>query len=160
MKVYFATDHAGFALKNELLAYVRDELTYDVEDCGTTVFDADDDYPDYIKIAAGKISKEPHVSKAIIIGASGQGEAIVANRYAGVRAVVYYGEPTVAQTDATGNTLSIITGSRNHNDANILSLGARFISVDEAKRAVKTWLTTDFSGEPRHIRRIKKIDGA
>ncbi len=144
--VYFATDHAGFVLKNSLLAYVRDELGYTVVDCGAIVEDSADDYPDYISIAAGKIAKSPN-DKAVILGGSGQGEAMVANRYPGVRAVVYYGGPS-----------EIITLSREHNDANVLSLGARFMNEEEAKDAVRTWLEGSFCADQRHIRRIKKID--
>jgi ribose 5-phosphate isomerase B len=144
--VYFATDHAGLLLKNSLLAHVRDELGYEVVDCGATVEDAADDYPDYISIAARKIAKSP-TDKAIILGGSGQGEAMVANRYAGVRATVYYGgEP------------EILSLSREHNDANVLSLGARFVNEEDAKNAVQSWLEGSFSGDERHARRIKKID--
>jgi len=145
-KVYFATDHAGFELKNELIAYVRGELSFEVHDCGAVTYDAQDDYPDTIAVAAKYISDNPK-DKAIILGGSGQGEAIVANRFSGVRAVVYY-----------GSTPEILTLSREHNDANVLSLGARFLDVAVAKEAVKLWLEHDFSEEERHIRRIKKIE--
>lgn len=146
MKIYFATDHAGFELKNVLVEYVK-SLGFDVEDCGAESFDKEDDYPDFIKLAAKAVSLDPVNSKAIVLGGSGQGEAIVSNRFPGVRAVVYYG----------GNQ-DIIKLSRQHNDANILSLGARFLTPDEAKEAVKLWLETPFSGEERHTRRIDKID--
>ncbi|MFT7507099.1 MAG: ribose 5-phosphate isomerase B [Acidimicrobiales bacterium] len=144
--VYFATDHAGFELKNVLLAFVRDELHYDVVDCGPMAFDTQDDYPDFISIAAKSVSKTP-TSRAIILGGSGQGEAMVANRFPHVRATAYY-----------GGSDEILTLSREHNDANILSLGARFLTETEAKEAVTQWLEGTFSGDNRHVRRIKKIE--
>jgi ribose 5-phosphate isomerase B len=150
MKVYFAADHAGFELKNELLNLVRGEMNLDVEDCGALSFDEADDYPAIIAAAAQKLSIDAAAgkdSRAIIIGGSGAGEAIVANRFAHVRAAVYY-----------GSQIDIVKLSRQHNDANALSLGARFISSDEAKEAVRVWLSTSFSNEERHVRRIQEID--
>jgi ribose 5-phosphate isomerase B len=147
MTIYFATDHAGFALKEVLLAYVRDELGYAVEDCGAYAHDPEDDYPDFIQKAAQKVGERASDARAIILGGSGQGEAMVANRVSGVRATVYY-----------GGAPEIITLSREHNDANVLSLGARFVSEDEAKDVVAQWLSLPFSGGERHVRRIHKID--
>ena len=160
MKVYFAADHAGFNLKNELLVYVRDDLQFDVEDCGAATFDKDDDYPAIIARAAKKLSEAAGAgreSRAVVIGASGQGEAIVANRFKGVRCALYYGA-TGEQVDAGGKTLDMIASTREHNDANALSLGARFLSQAEAKAVLKKWLEISFSGEERHTRRIKQID--
>jgi ribose 5-phosphate isomerase B len=157
MKVYFATDHAGFILKNALLAFVRDELGYAVEDCGAYEENAEDDYPDFIRKAAQAVSSDPHNSRAIILGGSGQGEAMCANRFPHVRATVYYGAPTKSQIDADGAELDMIASARVHNDSNILSLGARFVSEDDAKEVVQKWLTTDFSGEERHMRRLTKL---
>jgi ribose 5-phosphate isomerase B len=160
MKVYFAADHAGFELKNVLLAYVRDELGYEVEDCGAHEYDAADDYPGIIANAARKLAADAlrgSDSKAVILGGSGQGEAIAANRFRGVRAVVYYGGVTT-QTDAVGKTFNMIVSTREHNDANALSLGARFLTAQEAKSAVREWLQTPFSGDARHSRRIASID--
>jgi ribose 5-phosphate isomerase B len=145
MKVYFATDHAGLELKNSLVEYVKG-LGYEVHDMGTSNFDAEDDYPDFISLAAREVSNDP-ASRGIVLGGSGQGEAIVANRFPNVRAVVFYG----------GN-FEIIKLSREHNDANVLSLGARFLSEEEAKATVKMWLETPFSGDERHVRRIAKIE--
>ncbi len=147
MKIIFATDHAGFELKEKLIAFVRDELGYDVEDCGAYSFDEQDDYPAFVQKATRLVGASPDEARGIILGGSGQGEAMVANRFVGVRAAVYYG----------GNT-DIISLSREHNDANVLSLGARFISDDEAKAAVRLWLSTPFSNEVRHARRIANID--
>lgn len=147
MKIYFAADHAGYELKNILIEYVRSELGYEVEDCGAFMYDVEDDYPLIIARAASKVSVSESDSRAIILGGSGQGEAIAANRFRGVRAAVYYG----------GNP-EIITLSREHNDANILSLGARFIDGTEAKHVVSLWLQTKFSKEKRHVRRIKSLD--
>lgn len=146
MKVYFATDHAGFELKESLVAFVRDELGHEVEDLGAHKLDEADDYPDYILLAAREISKEPTL-RAIILGGSGQGEAMVANRLPGVRAVVWY-----------GGTHEILRLSRQHNDANVLSIGARFVDEESAREGVRKWLSTKFSEEERHVRRIEKID--
>ncbi len=158
MTIYFATDHAGFALKEKLVPFVRDVLGYEVVDCGAYEFNVHDDYPTFIKKAARAVSQNPEETRAIILGASGQGEAMVANKFPHVRATVFYGEPTSKQIDADGNELDIITSSREHNDANVLSLGARFISEDEAKEVVKLWLSTPFSNDERHVRRITQID--
>ena len=145
MKLYFASDHAGFELKQFLLNFV---ITQGFEgiDAGPFVYDENDDYPDTISKAAELISKNPE-DRAVVIGFSGQGEAIVCNRYPNVRAVVY-----------DGGSEEIINLSRAHNDANILSLGVKFINNDTIAETVRQWLLTPFSNEERHIRRIKKIE--
>jgi ribose 5-phosphate isomerase B len=160
MKVYVASDHAGFETKNTLVEYVRG-LGYEAEDCGAHTFDKDDDYPAIIAEAARKLSADAAVgieSRAIVAGGSGQGEAIVANRFPGVRCVLYYGDPGATQIDMSGKSLDILASTREHNDANALSLGLRFLSLDEAKAVVARWLATPFSGEERHARRIAQID--
>jgi ribose 5-phosphate isomerase B len=146
MKIYFAADHAGFEMKNELIKFVA-ELGYETEDCGAYELNPRDDYPEFIKKAAEKVSENPLNNKAIILGGSGEGENMVADKFPNVRSAEYYG----------GN-LEIVKLSREHNDANVLSLAARFLSLDEAKEAVKLWLTTEFSGDERHIRRIEQMD--
>ncbi len=156
--IHIGADHAGFDMKEELREYLQ-SLGYEVVDHGAFEFDEDDDYPDFIQPVADAVSRDVEkLSKGIVIGGSGQAEAIVANRFANVRAVVYYGDPGRSQTDAKGSELDIVTSTRSHNDANVLSLGARFISNEEAKEVVETWLETAFSGESRHVRRINKID--
>jgi len=146
MKIYFASDHAGFEMKEKLKEYLKNE-GYDVEGFGDFVYDENDDYPDFISKAALAVAGDVG-SKGIILGGSGQGEAIVANKIKGIRAAVYYGGPE-----------DIVKLSREHNDANILSLGARFLSQEEAQNAVDLWLKTPFSDEERHKRRIEKIVG-
>ena len=146
MKIYIGTDHAGFELKQALVSYLR-ELEYEVEDLGVNKYDELDDYPDFIAPVARAVASNLEQNRGIILGGSGQGEAIVANRFRGIRAAVCYGPP-----------FDIVRLSREHNDANILSLGARFITEDEAKEAVSLWLETEFSGEERHSRRIEKIN--
>ena len=161
MKVYFAADHGGFEIKNQLLAYVRDELGHEVEDCGAFTFDAADDYPAIIANAARKLSEDAAKgkdSRAIVAGGSGQGEAMVANRFKGVRCALYYGKALREQTDASGKKLDMLASSRDHNNANALSLGLRFLTFEEARNAVRQWLTAPFSGDSRHARRIKQID--
>jgi len=146
MNIYLASDHAGFELKNHLSEYIK-TLGFTVADKGPFSLDPNDDYPDYIRLVAEEILKNPDSSRGIVIGGSGQGEAIAANRFKGVRAAVYYGGPD-----------EIVKLSREHNNSNVLSLGARFLSNDEAEKAAKIWLETDFSGEERHIRRLAKLD--
>ncbi len=147
MKIYFATDHGGYEMKEALASFVEKELGYTVADMGAHQLDASDDYPDFIQLAAQEVSHDPGGSLGIILGGSGQGEAMVANRFPNVRCTTYY-----------GGSLDIIKLSREHNSANMLSLGARFMTLDEAKEAVKLWLETSFSEEERHLRRIKKIE--
>ncbi|MDR3557913.1 MAG: RpiB/LacA/LacB family sugar-phosphate isomerase [Candidatus Pacebacteria bacterium] len=150
LKIIVASDHAGFERKNNLLAYLKQE-SFDVEDVGAHVFDKDDDYPEFMVRAAMRVVEDPENTKAIIFGMSGQGEAIVANRLPGVRAAVWYGG-----SDAV--SLDIIRLSREHNDANVLSIGAGFVTKEEMIAAVRLWLATPFSGEERHKRRIEEID--
>lgn len=145
MKIYLASDHAGFELKEALIPYLS-ERGFVVEDLGPGTLEPADDYPDYIMPLALKVVGEKG-SFGIVVGMSGQGEAMAANRVRGARAAVYVGGPK-----------DILSLSRMHNDANILSLGTRFLSPGEAKEAVLAWLQTPFSGEERHIRRIKKLD--
>lgn len=142
--IYLATDHAGFELKEKVKEFLIQE-GYEVGDCGAYSLDPEDDYPDFISKAAEAVSKDP-TSKAIIFGGSGQGEAIVANKFPRVRTVVYYGKVE-----------EMLKLTRQHNDSNILSLGARFLTEEEAIKVVKLFLETPFSEESRHVRRIEKI---
>lgn len=144
MKVYLATDHAGFELKEKIKQFLQKE-GHQIEDCGAYEYNEDDDYPDFISKAAEKVSKDP-TSKAVILGASGQGEAIVANKFPNIRCAVYY-----------GGQMEMPKLTRQHNDSNILSLGARFLTEEDAIKAVRLFLDTPFTNEERHIRRIKKI---
>jgi ribose 5-phosphate isomerase B len=154
MRILFASDHAGFDLKNTLVEHVRSLGGYEVVDMGAHTYDAQDDYPACIAPAARAVSEDPQGTRAIILGGSGQGEAIVANRFSGVRAVVYNGE----SKGALRNEVDEIQLSREHNDANVLSLGARFLDAYEAKNAVTRWLSIPFSNDARHVRRIADID--
>lgn len=145
MKIYIGTDHAGFELKETLVSFLRSE-GYEVEDLGAHSFEALDDYPDFIRPVAEAVAQNSN-ARGIILGGSGQGEAMCANRVKGARAAVYY-----------GGAVDIVVLSREHNDANILSLGARFVEEDEAKEVVRVWLATPFSGVEKHARRIEKLD--
>lgn len=149
MQIYIASDHAGFKLKEALRKYLV-ESGYEVKDFGAFSYNEKDDYPDFIREAVRAVVVNLEHGRGIILGLTGQGEAIMANRFKGVRAVVYY-----------GGSEDIIKFSREHNNANVLALGARFLSEDDAKRVVNLWLKTDFNSEgenERHLRRIKKID--
>jgi len=143
MNIHFATDHAGYDLKEVLKKYVE-ELGHTAVDHGTDSNEACD-YPDFVTPAAQAVAADA-ASFGIILGGSGQGEAMCANRIRGVRATVYYGAKP-----------EIVPLGRQHNNANILSLGARFVTEDEAKSAVKVFLETPFSNEERHARRLAKF---
>lgn len=154
MKILVGSDHAGFGLKEKLVPYLQ-ELGYEVEDKGAYEYNEEDDYPDFIIPLAREVSKNPNELKGIIFGGSGQGEAMTANKFSSVRAAVYYGfgQCVVSEEDE-----SIIKLSREHNNANVLSLGARFITEEEMKSAVKEWLETSFVEDERHKRRIEKMN--
>ena len=142
MKVYLATDHAGFEFKQNLKTFLQTK-DYDVEDCGAFELDPDDDYPDFIAPAAQKVAQNPG-SFGIVLGKSGAGECIVANKIKGIRAVLGVSEQNVRL-------------AREHNDANVLSLGSEIVDEQTAKQLVELFLNTPFSNEERHIRRIEKI---
>ncbi|MCL4365894.1 RpiB/LacA/LacB family sugar-phosphate isomerase [Patescibacteria group bacterium] len=160
MKVYLATDHAGFELKEKVKDFLKSK-GYEVEDCGAYEFDKNDDYPDFIAKAAEAVSKDPS-SKAIIFGSSGQGEAMVANKFNNVRTAVFYTPCIPAHNvDVTGrestDPFEMIRLTREHNDANVLSLGAKILTEEDALKAIKLWLEAPFTAEERHVRRIEKI---
>lgn len=161
MKIFIATDHAGFLLKEVLVAYIRDALSYEVEDLGAYTLEPSDDYPDLIRPCALKVANTPG-SLGIVLGASGQGEAIAANRVPHVRAALYYGQAhAVGAIDAAGapslDGYDIIRLAREHNDANILALGARFLTEEDAKEATRIFIEATFTGDERHVRRIAKL---
>lgn len=151
-KIHLATDHAGFDLKEEVKAYLNQE-GYDVIDHGAYEYNKDDDYPDFIHKAARAVANSQG-TRGIIFGYSGQGEAMTANRYAGVRAAVYY-SPSAHGSSPRDD---IIRLSREHNDANVLSIGAGFIEQEQVIAGIDRWLEIEFSDAQRHKRRIEKMD--
>jgi ribose 5-phosphate isomerase B len=143
---HVATDHAGFEHKEAIVAWLTYE-GYVVVDHGAKSYDSDDDFPDFIALAAAAVSSAPEESLGLIFGGSGQGEAMVANRFPNVRATVFY-----------GGSSDIIELSRAHNDANVLSFGARFVSVEEIKISILNWLKTPVLKEEKYRRRNQKIE--
>jgi ribose 5-phosphate isomerase B len=141
--IYIGSDHAGFELKEKIKIFLK-EFGYEVTDKGAFSLNNEDDYPDFIIPVAESVANTDNFG--IIFGGSGQGEAISANKIDGVRAIEYY-----------GGDLEIIKLGREHNDANILSIGARFTKEEEAIEAVQLFLETKFNQEERHSRRINKI---
>jgi len=154
MKVFIGSDHAGLAQKAKIVEYLK-ENGYEAVDQGPYEYDENDDYPDFIIPVAREVSKNPKNVLGIILGGSGQGEAMVANRFPHVRATVFYGNRVSLTSNVTNLELS-----RSHNDANVLAIGSRFVTDDEALQAVHTWLDTPFSQGERHKRRILKIERA
>ena len=160
MKIYLATDHAGLEIKNKVIEYLK-ELGYVPEDCGAFEYNKDDDYPDLISNAARKVSENPD-SFGIIFGGSGQGEAIVANKFKNVRCALFYSPALPAQAiDINGNEstneFEMLRLTRAHNNSNMLSLGIRFLTEEQIKTAVRIFLESPFPGDERHKRRVDKI---
>lgn len=163
MKVFFASDHAGFTLKNQLKAHLSDVRGFEVDECGAFEHAGDDDYPDFVHAAALAVQEDPDNRRAVVLGGSGQGEAMVANRHGSVRAALFYGpvaahDAVEAEGTNSDDPFAIVKLTRRHNDANVLSLGARFLTTSEAKRALDIFLDTPFSDGERHVRRIGKIE--
>ncbi len=130
------------------------EQGHEVVDKGAFEYDEHDDYPDFIIPVAEEVSKDPVNARGIVMGATGQGEAIAANKFPHVRAVVYYGKADCVVDDEA----DIIVRSREHNNSNVLSLGARFLTEETMMAAVDAWLKTPYSKSERHVRRLAKID--
>ncbi|HEX5494787.1 MAG TPA: ribose-5-phosphate isomerase [Mycobacteriales bacterium] len=142
MRVYLGSDHAGFSLKVHLVERLR-ALGHEPVDCGPDVLTPGDDYPPYCLAAAARVVADPG-SLGIVIGGSGNGEQIAANKVTGVRAALAWSEETARL-------------AREHNDANVAGIGARMHSVAEATRIAETFLATRFSGADRHLRRIRMV---
>ncbi|MFA6459406.1 MAG: RpiB/LacA/LacB family sugar-phosphate isomerase [Candidatus Paceibacterota bacterium] len=152
--IVLASDHAGYELKQAVKSFLL-EKGYQIEDVGATSYKEGDDYPEYMAKAASMIAMDQTgLLIGILFGGSGQGEAMVANRFPGVRATVWYGDVTSTAVDG-GDIISL---SREHNDANVLSIGARFVSEENTKATVLRWLETAFGGDERHARRNVQID--
>jgi ribose 5-phosphate isomerase B len=142
MRVHIGSDHAGFELKNYLVSSLIAD-GHDVVDHGPEAYDAEDDYPVYCIPAAEGAVAEPG-SLAVVIGGSGNGEQIAANKVIGTRAALAYNVETAKL-------------GRQHNDANVISIGARMHTEEEALEMVRIFLSTPFSGDPRHARRIQLL---
>jgi ribose 5-phosphate isomerase B len=142
MRVYLGSDHAGFELKVHLVNHLAKQ-GYEVVDVGPHVFDPDDDYPAFCLHTGDSVVDDPD-SLGVVIGGSGNGEQIAANKVTGVRAALAWSVET-AQL------------SRQHNDANVVAVGARQHTLDEAAAIVEAFLTTPFSGNERHARRIAQV---
>ena len=142
MRVHLGSDHAGFELKAHLAERLG-ELGYEVVDHGPVEYDPVDDYPPFVLRAAAAVVNDPG-SLGVVIGGSGNGEQIAANKVHGVRAALAWNDDTAGL-------------SREHNDANVVSIGARMHTLDEATRLVERFLTTPYSGDVRHGRRIEMI---
>jgi ribose 5-phosphate isomerase B len=142
VRVYLGSDHAGFELKAALVAWLG-TAGHEAVDCGPATYVADDDYPVYVMRAAKSVADDPG-SLGIVIGGSGNGEAIASNKVPGIRAALCWSAET-AQL------------AREHNNANVLSLGARQYSLDDALGLAKIFVATPFSGDPRHVRRLGEI---
>ena len=142
MRVHIGSDHAGFDLKNFLVESLRGD-GHDVVDHGPEEYDREDDYPVFCIPAAEATVAEPG-ALAIVIGGSGNGEQIAANKVAGTRAALAYNQETAEL-------------ARSHNDANVIAIGARMHTREEALELARTFLSTEFSGNPRHARRIAML---
>ena len=149
MKIFFAGDHAGFEMKGKLIDFVRG-LGYEVEDLGPLRYDPTDDYPDFVIPLARKVALDgAHQVRGIVVAGSGQGEIIAMNRVSGARAALF-----------CPCNLDLIKASRDHNDSNIFAIGARFCTLEEAKKGIQIWLEIPFSNDERHVRRLAKIDNS
>ncbi|MFG3258030.1 ribose-5-phosphate isomerase [Streptomyces sp. NPDC048172] len=142
MRVYLGSDHAGYELKNHLVEWLR-EAGHEPVDCGPHIYDADDDYPPFCLRAAERTAADEG-ALGIVIGGSGNGEQMAANKVKGVRCALAWSEETAAL-------------AREHNDANVVSVGARMHTTEEAVKFVDTFLRTPFSEGDRHIRRIRML---
>jgi len=153
MKIFIGTDHAGYVLKEKLVTSLKG-AGYEVIDKGAYTYNEVDDYPDFSVPVAREVSEDPEGVRGILIGATGEAEAFTANKFPHVRAIVFYGKSRSVVDDRA----DIIIRSRENNNTNILTLGARYLDEDSMMEAVNLWLNTSFGGEEKHVRRLAKID--
>src|SRR3989344_7511753 len=154
MKIYLGTDHTGFGFKEKIISFLKGQ-GHEIIDKGAYEYNERDDYPDFVIPVAKEVSHNPDNVRGVILGATGQAEAFTANKFPHVRAVVYYGKSECVVDDEA----DVIVRSREHHNANILSLGARYFTPEEMLSAVNLWLSTPYnSGDERHVRRLGKID--
>jgi ribose 5-phosphate isomerase B len=161
MKIALSTDHTGFEQLKDLQIYLE-SLGHECTNFGPKSLNINDDYPDFMFPAAKAVSSG-ECEMGVILGGSGTGEAIAANRFKNVRCALFYGPAVIGRIiDVNGRVSSspyeIVRLSREHNNANMLSIAARFVSLNDMKQVIKLWLETPFEGEPRHVRRIDKLD--
>lgn len=161
MKIFLGSDHVGIKQKEKVKVFLEN-AGYEVDDCGAHTYDKDDDYPDFIGKAAKGVSKDPDNSLGIVFGGSGQGEAIVSNKYNGVRCALFYSKaiPTESiniEGSKSRDPYEMLKLTREHNSANMLSIGIRFLNDEEILTAIRLWLNAAAATEPRHKRRIEKI---
>jgi len=142
MRVHIGGDHAAYDLLGELVAFLEGE-GHEVTNHGPHTFDAEDDYPVFVLRAAEAVAAEPG-SRGVVLGGSGNGEQMAANKVRGIRAALCYDE-------------ELARLAREHNDAHVISIGGRMNTVEEAKAMVRVFLGTDFSEAPRHVRRIDMV---
>ncbi len=143
MQIFFGSDHRGFKLKEALKAHLT-ERGVSVEDLGNTVEDPNDDYVDFAAKVAAKVAENPAEHRGILVCGSGHGVDMVANKFKGVKSALAFNEAVAKQ-------------SREHEDANVLSLPSDWLTEEDAKKIVDTWLETPFSGDDRHARRLAKL---
>lgn len=144
MVTYIGADHRGFQLKNEIVEMIKND-GYSVVDMGNAIYDETDDYPDFAAKVAERVGRDAENSRGILICGSGVGVCVVANKFMNVRAAL------VGSGDQAFD-------SKNDDNTNVLCLGANYMNVEQAKKIVLAWMQTPFSGEARHVRRLRKID--
>lgn len=142
MRVYLGSDHAGYELKNHLVEWLK-SAGHDPVDCGPHIYDAADDYPPFC-LRAAECAAQDSEALGIVVGGSGNGEQMAANKVKGVRCALAWSAQTASL-------------AREHNNANVVSVGARMHTTEEAVKLVETFLNTSFSDEERHVRRIDML---
>lgn len=153
MKIFIGTDHAGYVLKEKLIKFLHGN-GHEVVDKGAFEYDENDDYPDFVIPVAREVAKDPENLRGIVLGATGEAEAVVANKFPHIRAVAYYGKlKSVVDENA-----DVLARSRDHNNSNVLCLGASYLTEDTMMSAVGVWLNTPYGKAERSIRRLGKID--
>jgi len=143
MLIYIGADHRGFKLKESLKSYLRN-AGYEVVDVGNSVYDKNDDYPDFAKLVAEKVQEDPNERRGVVICGSGVGVSVAANKFERIRVALVISPDQAA-------------ASKSDEDTNVISFAADYIDEEDAKKILSVWLAAKFSGADRHVRRLGKI---